>query len=497
MINIIRKNQQLFMVMITILVIIAFVWLYNGVRWDRMGEDRIATIYGRTVTVPEYERAGRKFHLATDLGLFNFAQTLAAIGPNPGPDNFVWNLMVLENQSEALQIWPTNAQVASRIQSLPTFQTNGSFDMQKYGTFVDQALGPRGFTEAQLRDVVRDELRVESLKTLIGSTVSVSPGELQDLYQREYGKIDASVIRFELKDFSAQVTPSEEEIQKAYEAQKESLKSDEKRSIMVARFALPKEAADLPGRERTQALQKTADQAENLTQKLLDPKVEFGTATQMAGGEVTTTEPFTAAEPPASIDGSREVANAAFQLTPEQPNSDVIQAGDVFYVVHLEEVIPSQPLTYEQARSRLEDQIRTRQATEKLNLKATEVRNAMESALKGGKTFADAAKEAGVSPADFPVFSLAEPKFDVPDAPAVMQTAATMAKGELSQPVPTSSGSVLVYIKDRPKPDHAKFEADREKMANLLGRSKREVAFAEWLRLRRDASDLQVFARLR
>ena len=58
MVNLLRKYQQSLMILVTVMVIIAFVWLYNGTRFDRLGADQAYRVYGRTISqVDEIGRA--------------------------------------------------------------------------------------------------------------------------------------------------------------------------------------------------------------------------------------------------------------------------------------------------------------------------------------------------------------------------------------------------------------------------------------------------------
>src|SRR5215210_4346170 len=116
MTHLLRKHQQFLMILITIMVIIAFVWLYNGTQFDKIVHDEVAKIYGRTVAQTEIERQARRFQLCADLGLFEMLQDLAGAGGFDRDrmyDNFIWNSFVLRHEAGELHILLINDAVAT------------------------------------------------------------------------------------------------------------------------------------------------------------------------------------------------------------------------------------------------------------------------------------------------------------------------------------------------------------------------------------------------
>ena len=162
MVNLFRKYQQGLMIIITILVIIAFAWLYNGTRFEKIGAGVVAKIYNRNLLQADVDRIARKFSLSYQLGLVDLAQDLGGgRTQSESLENFVWNSLVLQHEAERLQIEPTDDEVFASLKTLPAFQTNGAFDPQKYATILQDALAPRGFTQEQLELMVREDLRLK------------------------------------------------------------------------------------------------------------------------------------------------------------------------------------------------------------------------------------------------------------------------------------------------------------------------------------------------
>ena len=199
MITILRKNQRVLMLVVAVLTIIAFIWLYNPADTYQLGRGAVATIYGRKVSQADIERQVKTYQLALAMGQFSLLENLGGMTQDEDQalDEFIWNLFVLHHQAEELGVEPTDSQIADRIKAVRTFQTGGQFDPSKYKAFVLEQLGPRGFTELQLENVIRDTLRVERIREIVSSPAAVSDLDFRDT-ARVLQELSAQVVRFPL-----------------------------------------------------------------------------------------------------------------------------------------------------------------------------------------------------------------------------------------------------------------------------------------------------------
>ncbi|MHA3771756.1 SurA N-terminal domain-containing protein [Verrucomicrobiota bacterium sgz303538] len=495
MVNLIRRFQQPLMIIITIIVIIAFAWLYNSSsRLGRVGRDRVGTIYGRNVTQTEFVRAAKKFELARDLQLFDMLEAL--VGPamtlDQATENYVWNSMVLRHEADRMGIKPTDSEVEEFVKGMRVFQNNGQYDSSRYIAFVQNALSPRGFTEEQLFEVIRDNLGLRKIKDVLGSTTAPAPAEVRSIYEQGHQKTEASVIRLKLDDFLKNVQVSEEDLKKTFEERKATLNTQEKRKVKFVAFTLANQEKPLVGKERMEALQKLSDRAGEFAVAMTEKNAKFEDVAAKFNVPVQQSPEFTVEDAPQEFGQSEQVVGAAFRLTKEDPNSDAVSGDNGYYVLQLADIAPARPLTYEEAKPKLEEQIKRERAQEAMNLKATEIRNKIDAELKAGKPFAEAAQAAGVTPEAFPAFSLVEPKFDQPDAREVISRSAELQVGQLSEFIPTAAGGDLVYINNRQPVDEKAFEKDKSQIEERIAQSRREALFREWMKNRRAEANVQV-----
>lgn len=494
MVHLLRKYQQTLMLLVTVLVIISFVWFYNYNKDPYAHSSVVGTVYGRRVAMVEFQRGMRLFEVARNLMLFDLLQSLVgqAQSLDQARENFVWNTIVLRHEADQLAIAATDDEVINDVQKLPAFQTNGVYDSSKYNLFLERVLAPNGMTAVQLEELVRDHLRLQKLKTLLGTSVAASPAEVRDAFERLHRKTELSVARLKLDDFKTAVKLTEDDLKKAFEEQKETLKSDELRTVKFVAFLLSPEEKKQPPKERVEQMQKLADKAEQFVVAMTEKEAKFEEVAKKLGAEVKETPPFSMHEPPEVVGKSAEVAQATFErLTLEQPNSDpIIDPENGYYIVQLTGITPSQPLTYEQAKPQLETRLKEDRAHEAMNLRAAEIRQKLDAESKAGKTFADAATAAGITIEKIPAFSFAEPPpaGAAPDVRMIMSQSAELAENETSAPIPTQDGVVLVHVDKRFPVDEEKFAAQKTILAQNISRSKRDSVFEQWLKTQREAA---------
>ncbi|MEP6670177.1 MAG: peptidyl-prolyl cis-trans isomerase [Chthoniobacter sp.] len=501
MVNIFRRYQQPLMIIVTLVTIITFAGLYSHTDFlDKGASSRGGTIYGRTVPLPLVQRAARKGDLCRQLAqeeMFQSKRTMAelyeslAVTRQEAKENFTWNSIILKHEADLLGVVPTEDEIFEATQALSPFQTNGVYDSSKYALFSQNVLPHLGFTTDDLAELIGDSLRLQKVKALLGSTVAPSEGEIRESFIRLNQKTEAAVVRFKLDDFLATTQVPEEDVKKLYEERKGSLKTDELRKVKYVAFILPTTDKPLDGKARTDKLTQLQKQAEDFAVAMTDKNAKLDEVATKTGAKIQESADFSIAKPPEALEASSEVAAAAFKLNQQDPNSDVIETPRGYYVLQLANVTPPRPLAYEEAKAELTDTLKRERAQEALNLKATDVRNKIEAAMKGGQAFAAAVAEAGVTSQDFPAFSQKDPKVEPPNSGEIMQTASELNEGQLSTVVPTPDGSLIVYVTKRLPIDENQLKAEKGKLAEAISGFQRYALFQQWLKLRRAAAQLQ------
>jgi peptidyl-prolyl cis-trans isomerase D len=505
MITVMRKHHKVLMIVITALVCISFSWYWNKTDFAQMGQGTVGRIYDRNVSQLEFQRGARLLRLGSQLGMHDLIEDLTGEAQTEAEayENFSWNLMVLRHETEELGIKPTTAEIANVVKALLAFQGTNGFDLAKYTDFADHALAPMGFSEAQIEELAGNQIALERVKRLLSAGISVPESEMRNSYEQAYAKMEVSVVRFPSADFAKEVQVSDPDIAKYFEAHKVQLKTDEKRKVKFVTFSLTDEQKKLTGKQRIDVLQKLADKANDFTDALQGKSADFDQVAakfQLAPKE---TGEFTQAAPDPQLAVTPQLAQTAFALTNDSPNSDAIQAADGFYVEHLTKIEPARPLTLEEARPKIVAALTQERLQGLVAAKAAEAAQKLRDALKSGKSTDEAALQAGVKVEKVPAFALLdhasdvasaakpEPKNEGPDMPYIKQTASEMKPGEVSDFVRMPDGGLLVVLEKREPIDAAQYESAHPFVEGRALRNKSQIVFYEWLRERRRAAGVE------
>ena len=330
MMKLLRKHRHWLMIVIAILAIPFVFYFVQRPDYGAMRSDQFARVYDRSVSLLEAQQTVRLFNLAQALGMSDFVQSLTVgSGQNQNQTyvQFILNLLVLRHEAARLGIRPGSSEIADVVRALPAFQGESGFDMKKFSDFVQNALAPNGLAEEHIEQLARDELCLNRIKQLLAAGVSMPEAEINADYERAYDKLYVSVIRLRPADFAKDITVSDEDAQKYYEAHNAELKADEKRKVEFVTLALTDEQKKLAGKERIEALQELSDRANDFTQALLEKGTDLKRVAAKFRLSIRTTSEFTAAAPDQQLTVDSQLGAAAFKLSMQEPNSDPIQVA--------------------------------------------------------------------------------------------------------------------------------------------------------------------------
>ena len=500
----IRKHHKVLMIVITALVCISFSWYWNKTDFAQMGNGTVGTIYDRSVTQVEFHRNARLFQLGSQLGMRELLQslTLGAQSEDDAFSSFSWNLMVLRHEANALGINPTTAEIAEAVKKLPAFQGTDGFDLAKYTDFADHALAPMGFSEAQVEELVTDQIALERVQKILAVGVSVPAAELRSNYEKLYSKMEASTVKFLTADVAGNVQISDEDVQKYYDAHKAELKTEERRQVKYVDLGLTEEQKKLTGKARIDVLQKMADTAGDFAEAVQAKGADFDTVAAKFQLKSQETGPFSLSKPDPAFK-SPELTRAAFELKPQSPSSAPIQTPDGFYVQRLAKMMQARPLTLEEAKPQIVETLKQQRSHALLTAKAEATAKQLREALKNGKTVEEAAAQAGVTVEKLPAFALVDnapgateatppdPKMQTPEMQRIKQTVSEMDPGSVSDMVPQADGGLLVILQKREPLNVTQFESARPMVESRALENRGQVVFYEWLRERRRVAGLQ------
>lgn len=385
------------MIVIAILAV-PFVFYFNKTDFGAQRSTDLGLIYDRPITQVEFTRNARLLSLARTLGLKLGSELMMG---NLSSENemyveFTWNRLILRHEAEQLGIHPSSSEITAFVKTLPRFHGEGGFDINKYNEFTQETLPTLGFNEAQIEEIVSDQLALNRVRDLIGAGVHVSDSESLDNYEKAYGKLDVAVVRLPNEDFQKEIKITDEDIAKSYEAQKAQLKTEEKRRVEFVTFVLTESEKKLAGKERVEALQKVANRANDFIQALLEKDAKFEEVASKFQSPVATTGEFTAAVPDPQFASNPKLVQSSFRLTQQEPNSDAVQGPDGFHVLHLLGITEARPLSLEEAKPKLADTLKSERLRELVSSKGAEVARKLREAIKSGTPLETTAEQSGL-----------------------------------------------------------------------------------------------------
>jgi hypothetical protein len=498
MLTVIRKNQQVLMLVIAILTIIAFIWLYNPTdKFHKFGSNDVISIYGRVVQRAEIDHQARGYRLALALGLTDFVRDLGGMGENEeaSVSDFILNLFVIRNQAPSLGIQPSDDEVAGVIKGLPSLQTSGAFDPAKYSAFIQDQLAPNGFTERQMEEIVRDSLRVKELRRVITSPVAIGEGQVREA-ARVYQSVNEQVLRYERDAFAKNVTVGNEEVAAFYSKNKQGLISSESRDVTFVAFDLPGDQQKLTGKEKAAAQQKLADRAEDSAKGIRGEIAKGGAFAKAAQAASLHPTKVSGLQRDGSVNGKESgipasVSAAAFRLQKSGELSDIIQDGNSFYVVSLDGITPSHQLELAEVSDKITTLLKQQKATKLLAEAASKSLDKIRADMTAGKSFADAAKAAGVKLMPLDGVTPSDQKISQ-EQQALASATLGLKDGQLGSLQPAPWGGFAVYLEKRTPLTEAQWKDHQGTLSKTILSNEQDLLFMDWLRSARAAAQLRM-----
>jgi len=437
---------------------------------------------------------------------------------------------------------PTENELKEMLKTLPIFAgENGQFDATVYKRFQDNIRKGNQSPEPLIRRVLEDDFRVSRVALLLGGPGYLQPHEVKAQLERfesqwtlgianvDYKSFTPAITptdanlakyfsdnsgRYEIQpqvslryaefsavDFIDKVTASEGEIKAFYDANparftKPEANADDKKPAKPADFASVRLQVEL-AYKLDRAVRLATKAASDFTLELFEKKITPGTAAfdaLLASHKLALKDlaPFTHDEPPEELGRSSDVANEAFKLGKDRPNSDAIALNTGSVVLFLKETISArQPILAEVKAKVSADYVEEERRQRFVALGKT-LRSQIEARLKAGDTFdkaiaaVSASSTAKIEAKTLAPFTMRQRPEDLDYL--VFGTLDSLKKGSVSEMVLSPDKGLIVYAADKKAPDSSatnpqyltyQFQIARGTAARNSGEYLKEIAEAE------------------
>lgn len=514
MLEFFRRHRGAFLITLTIVIIISFsVW--GG--WKSEGlpmassSDPAFTIYGEQYSVGEMQRLERYQQVAGMLQMYDlFGLSSAAQEPEAGGRDFVFNLLVLQREMERLGINPSDAEAKAELEKQPAFQEDGKFSPQRAYN-AQQMLGMYGMSAADMLEVAKISIGYRKVQDLIGKNYIPSPLETEKAYASRHQTLKIQTIDFKLEDFKKAAQVKDDEIQKYYDENKESYKSEEKRAISYVFFENPKDPAPEtpekkdeakkdgdkkdaakkeepkdPVAERQKLLKAQVDRVNNFNTASFESGAKFDDIVKKLNEKAEKVALFTKETAPAAIKDEPELLTQIFALNKDARSiSDPVKSTKGYYIFTVTQTEESKQQDLAAVKDKVKEALVAQKAQEALAKAVNDARTAIQEGLKAGKKIEDIAKDKKLTLAAVKELTVNEPPTDLPNAFQIAREAENTAAGEVAKAVDTDTGATVVYVAARELRKRDDSAALRKNTEDRNASQERNRLFKAWFASKR------------
>lgn len=480
----------------------------------------IGTLFGKPVTRDELARAR--------LYVQAFQPAQGGEAEQKMIQDEAWRRMANRRFAESLGISVSDQEIADAISRDPSFAVNGVFNPQRYQQLVESQIG---VTRELFEDYLRDELLMQKVQAMIGTSLWIAPYELEQSVSRFTDQFTLDYITLSQSNLVSEITPANEEIRQFYDDHPSLFNAPELRSVFYVEWPVAEIAKTVNVSEEqieaeydrnieaysvtdTNTMAVTYTPLEEVSDELReqiatreglgiageyamqfidalsmmdygDP-VSIHSVAKEQGMNVYTSELFNATEAIPGIDAGSEFNRAAFELDPADPAtsySRTVIGNNAVYVMAWHTNRPSFLQPFEDVKE-LATELTTRELEqEAFETRLNEIHEKLAEAIKQGDEFKSTATEMGFPVTNVGPFSVysADPE-DIPFFSDIAPAVLPMHTGELTAPIALADESLIVYVATREPGDPAEAEAIKPDISQMLQSSRMRMHIASWSR---------------
>jgi len=445
-----------------------------------------------------------------------------------------WQRLASLKEAAKLGISSSDDEVVKSIHSFEFLQQGGRYNPQAYDQFAQQFLAQMRATKRDFEEHVRQEIIMQKLRVITERSLLVTPHEIErtfltltDTFEIEYVKLTPELISddvkvsdeevlaffnkdpeqftlaekvkvkaavFPIQDYVDQVEITDAEIQEFYDFNLDeyAIESDEPDtnlfSTAVTSYRPLEEVKDEI--KQSLALKQAAILAEakagEFVQELsLNHKEGRGVFDKIAasmGTELIMAEPFTSRQIPEELEAGPQVVRAAFNLSDDDDYyySDPVSGSNYVYVLALVERQPQRLPEFEEVKDDVEKMARELASYNALTEKAQALQEKAKEYISEGKSFDDAVTSFDLTSEKPKPFTMNTIDMDEDIASVLIRHILVRNSGELTEPIPTEDGSILLgYVKSRTPATDMTSDTMRPQIISTLRRQSSQVVFQE------------------
>jgi peptidyl-prolyl cis-trans isomerase D len=232
--------------------------------------------------------------------------------------------------------------------------------------------------------------------------------------------------------------------------------------------------------------QQIADRTRDLDARITKP-ADIDNVGKEAGVMVAESGLFTRDEPVPGLGPAPDVATQAFQLKDGEVSKAVQSPRGPVYVTVTGKRDPYVP-KLEEVKDKVREDVIRMKAAELSKARAGEIA----STLRSARDFAAAAKAQGLEAKDSQLIGRGSPLPDIGVSPEVDKVAFSLPAGGVSDPIPTTSGTVIVKVAERQDVTPDALRQAKESFRTQLLNERRDLFFSSYMTKAKQGMKIQV-----
>ncbi|MGD0544212.1 MAG: peptidyl-prolyl cis-trans isomerase [Candidatus Acidiferrales bacterium] len=430
--------------------------------------DTVASVGGQDISLLEVQR-----HLNMVLHGQQVPEMLKGLYAKQVLDQIIFS-RALEIEAERLGLSVTPQEESDRIkQLLPAAWEGGAWTKDRY---VAEVQTRTGMSVPEFESFLRDDMLMEKFRQLVTSSISVTPGEIENEFRRRNEKVQIEYALVKPTELASSIQPTDAELSAYYNKNAGRYQVPEKRSARYALLDLAKlrEATQVSDDDLRAYYNSHIDQykvenrahvehilfktigktdaeiaeirqkAEDVLKKAksganfedLAKKYSEDDATKPKGGDLGwIVEKQTVPE----------FEQAAFSV-PKGSVSDLVKTQYGFHIIKVLDRETAHTKPFEEVRSTIVPILTDQKAAEQANNISTQMASAVRQSNR--QSLDDLARKFNLKLGDTPPVSVTDPIGDLGNSPELHQILFQLRPGELSQPLQVPQGFVILTPKD-------------------------------------------------
>lgn len=479
-----------------------------------------------------------------DFAPYQFVMELAkgATSEDDLAEKFFVGRMLLREAKEQFGIYPGEDEVSDFIRTMKAFAgPDQAFDEKKYREFIDKSIGRLGLTENDLLAFAGDLLASRKLKAILSAGLDTDRDTAAKTLALGKQQITADLARLDLTPFEEKIQPTEEEIKAYWEPIKDAFMTTPRRkfSYVLVTPVMPPETADEPEAKESIAEAAATDEAkaaarkkkeddkalkaaavaeerrkkqietdtlvDDFTFQLEETKgAGFEDLAKKNGWEIKTTDFFTMAEAPADlaikVRASSRGGKAVEELFRIRETTDPLSkfhppigVGDnQWLIARLDGEEIAREKTFGEARADARARFIADKAAANMKAAAEEASTKIKTALSAGKSFAEAAKDAGLTGIKSVAAITSTYKPDGATEPQnLFQAASTVDPDGLADVIVESDRAFIVHVVKREVVKDPNSAANIDAAVTQASSQNEMLVFDSWLSSRIEAAKVE------